>query len=63
MITLLLVLLVLLIFTIILVAVLGVGGWIIWVLVGDLAVFIWLIVMLIIKICKKKKGWIWKKIN
>ena len=46
MITLLLVLLALLIFTIILVAVLGVGGWIIWVLVGDLAVFIWLIVML-----------------
>ena len=46
----------LLVFTIILVAVLGVGGWIIWVLVGDLAVFIWLIVMLIIKICKKRKN-------
>lgn len=55
MITLLLVVLsILLIFTIIIVAVLGVGGWIIWVLVGDLAVFIWLIVMVIIKIYKKK---------
>ena len=30
-------------------------GWSFWLLVGDLAVFIWLIVMLIIKICKKKK--------
>lgn len=57
MITLLLVLLILLIFTIILIlaAALGVGSWIIWVLFGDLAVFIWLMIMLIIKICKKKK--------
>lgn len=57
MITLLLVLLILLIFTIILilVAALGVGSWIIWVLFGDLAVFIAIIVYIIISIVKRRK--------